>query len=90
MCNSLSNCVNKRQRQNWNVPTARSELRRFGAGLSLLHAYKLQENFEKQARTRKNEAILKEEAKRRQVYEKYLLGYQGGSNVLRDFHTNQF
>jgi hypothetical protein len=58
-------------------------------GLSLLNAYKLQEKFDRQMMRTKNEAILKEEAKRRRLYEKYLLGYQGGSNVLRDFHTNQ-
>ncbi len=38
----------------------------------------------------RNEKKLIEEAKRRRVYEKYLLKFQGASSVLRDFHTNLF
>ena len=33
---------------------------------------------------------LNEEARRRRVYEKYLLKYQQGLKVLTDFHTNIF
>jgi len=33
---------------------------------------------------------LEEEARRRRIYEKYLLAYQRGSNFLRDFHTVRF
>ena len=36
------------------------------------------------------EKKLNEEARRRRVYEKYLLKYQRDSSVLRDFHTNRF
>ena len=39
---------------------------------------------------RKEQERLKKEAERKQIFEKYLLASQGGSSVLRDFHTNRF
>jgi hypothetical protein len=39
---------------------------------------------------RKNTEKLKEEAMRRKIYTEYLLAYQRGSSVLRDFHTNLY
>ena len=51
---------------------------------------KLQLEIEKIEIQKKNEELLKKEAERRKIYEKYLLRFQGGSNVLRDFHTNLF
>ncbi len=45
------------------------------------------ENLEQIMRMEKK---LLEEAGRRRIYEKYLLKYQQGSSVLKDFHTNRF
>jgi hypothetical protein len=38
----------------------------------------------------KEEIKFEETEKRRRIYEKYLLEYQGGSSILRDFNTNRF
>ena len=51
---------------------------------------KLQENIEREQRERKEEEMLRKEDERRKIYEKHLLPYQKGSNVLRNFHTNLF
>ena len=48
---------------------------------------KFQKNLEQDEIERR---ILEENEKRRRMYKKYLLSYQGGSNVLSDFHTNRF
>jgi len=45
------------------------------------------ENLEQKIRAEK---YLLEEARRRRVYEQYLLKYQQGSSVLTDFHSNLF
>jgi hypothetical protein len=45
------------------------------------------ENLEQIMRMEKK---LIEEARRRRIYEKYLLKYQQGSSVLTDFHSNLF
>jgi hypothetical protein len=81
------------QRPNNGLPNRRRELRRFGMGLGLLNAYKLQEilrieSDKKRQEKAKNEKILN--AERRQIYERYLLKFQGATSVLRDFHTNRF
>ncbi len=34
--------------------------------------------------------LLKKEKLRQSVYARHLLKFQGGSNVLRDYHTNRF
>ena len=39
---------------------------------------------------RKKQEILKKEAVRQKIYEQHLLGFQGRSKVLNDFHTNRF
>ena len=39
---------------------------------------------------KKNQKILNYDAKRRKIYEQYLLPFQGGSNVLKDLNTNRF
>ena len=60
----------------------------------LINVYATQQrqrdNLLKKLNDRKNEAMLEEEAKRRDIYVKHLLLAQGGSNVLRDFLTNLF
>ena len=81
------------QRPNEGLTNRRRELRRFGMGLGLLNAYKLQEKlrieFDKQRQEKaKNEQILN--AERIKIYERYLLKFQGATSVLRDFHTNRF
>jgi len=49
-----------------------------------------QERLEKQDIERMEQNKLREDNERRRVYEKHLLVYQGGSSVLKDFHTNLF
>ena len=74
-----------RHRQKFNIISVPKELE---------EAYeiliRIQEEIRKQRLAIEYEKKLKEETKRRRIYEKHLLAYQGGSNVLKDFHTNQF
>jgi hypothetical protein len=50
-----------------------------------------QKELEKQELKRKENGILKEEARRKKIYEQSLLKYyQGGSSFLKDFHTTRF
>jgi len=69
-------------------------LRGFGVDFNLLDVYEMRQKLKKlllkHELERKNKEISDENAKRRRIYEKYLLEYQGGSNFLRDFHTNRF
>ena len=51
---------------------------------------KIQEKIERKKVERKKLEILKKEDERRKIYEKYLLPFQGGSNILKDFITNRF
>jgi hypothetical protein len=82
------------QKQSKPIQIARAKLRGFGVGLHLLDIYEMRQKIEKvllkHELERKNKEISKENAKRRRIYEKYLLGMQGGSNILRDFNTNRF
>ena len=49
------------------------------------------QNMKKQLEiAKKKRELLKKEAERRKVFEKHLLGFQGGSNILSDFNTNRF
>jgi len=68
------------------------KLRRFGIlGEWLIKSYLTQlENKEKIEMERKHNKILKEDANRRKIFEKHLLKFQGGSNFLKDFHTNLY
>jgi len=77
----------------------RFQLRKFGLSNNrevdkLTKAYeiqlKLEEKMEKQILAIEMKKKLKAEEKRRKIYEKHLLTYQGGSNFLKDFHTNRF
>jgi len=39
---------------------------------------------------KERQEIERKNAERQKIYEKHLLKFQGGSNVLRDFNTNRF
>jgi hypothetical protein len=70
-------------------------LRRFGfSDKPLQKAFKdfkrLEEEKERREQAKKNKAMLDEEAKRQKIFEQYLLSFQRGSNVLRDFYSNRF
>ena len=82
------------QKQSKQKPIARAKLRGFGVDFISLDIYEMRQKLKnlllKHELERKNKEICEENAKRRQIYEKYLLGYQGGSNILRDFNTNRF
>jgi len=70
-------------------------LRRFGfSDKRLQKAFKdfkrLEEEKERREQAKKNKAMLDEEAKRQKIFEQYLLSFQRGSNVLRDFYSNRF
>ena len=73
------------------------ELRRFFTfssdrkGNLFKQADEIFQTFQKKIREQENaRKRFQEEEKRRKIYEKYLLEYQRGSNVLRDFYTNRF
>ena len=51
---------------------------------------RLHEEIERREQAKKNKAMLDEEVRRQKIFEKYLLSFQRGSNVLRDFYTNRF
>ena len=76
-------------------PTPRSDMKLIGFDAatrfkSYIMGKQQREKFEKQLAEIKSKTILKEESERRRIYLQRLLAYQGGSNVLRDFHTNRF
>ena len=75
------------------------KLRRFGIFQmkkirEWLVSYEFQQQLQKEIKRKeaekKAQEILKKEAERRRIFKKYLLKSQGGSSVLRDFHTNRF
>jgi len=82
------------QKQSKQMPIARAKLRGFGFDFNLLDIYEMRQKLKrlllKHELERKNKEISEENAKRSRIYVKYLLGYQGGSNILRDFNTNRF
>jgi len=93
----LNTCIcirNYWQRQNKKLPKVYGKILGFGVDANLLKALRLQQKMRREFEHQKlqviNEGILKEEAKRKKIYEKHLLKYQGGSNLLRDFYTNRF
>ena len=52
----------------------------------LINDQELRQKIEKEL---KKQAVAIEEARRRKIYLQYLLRYQGGSNLLRDFHSSR-
>ena len=76
----------------------RYTLRKFGLKFEDLAELQFAETFhqkinlelEKQEKTLRIDQIMNEVAKRRRIFEKYLLKFQRGSSVLRDFHANLF
>ena len=81
-------------KQSKHVPIDRAKLRGFGVDFNSLDIYDMRQTIKKlllkYELERKNKEISEENAQRRRIYEKYLLGYQGGSSILRDFNTNRF
>ena len=70
-------------------------LRRFGFSDKRIQKYfnhlkRLEEEIERREQEKKNKAMLDEEARRQKIYEQYLLKFQRGSNVLRNFITTRF
>ena len=70
-------------------------LRRFGFSDKRIQKYfnhlkRLEEEILKREQAKKNKAMLDEEARRQKIFEQYLLTFQRGSNVLRDFYSNRF
>ncbi len=70
-------------------------LRRFGFSDKRIQKYfnhlkRLEEEILKREQEKKNKAMLDEEARRQKIFEQYLLTFQRGSNVLRDFYTTRF
>jgi len=53
-------------------------------------AYRIQEKIQDELDRIKEEILGKEKETRRKIYNRYLLPYELGSSVLRDFHTNRF
>ena len=88
-------CVTNISTRGYDFPTRPSfHLRQYGReGImrelkQLLKANKLrQHELETQ---RKHNEMMKMEAERRRVFEKYLLRYQGASSFLKDFHTIRY
>jgi hypothetical protein len=75
--------------------TKRYPLRKFGIKFGdlkeILSAEKLRQKIILELEKQEKELrIVNEEAKRRRIYEKFLLKFQQGSRVLSDFHTNLF
>ncbi len=54
---------------------------------NLINGRELRQKIDKEL---KKQAVAIEEARRRKIYLQYLLRYQGGSNILRDFHSSRF
>jgi hypothetical protein len=70
-------------------------LRRFGFSDKRIQKYfnhlkRLEEEILKREQEKKNKGMLDEEARRQKIFEQYLLTFQRGSNVLRDFYTTRF
>jgi hypothetical protein len=83
------------KRQIESLLQANSGISRLGRLNPMSKAYELLVNrrneLKKQEIERKKEVSLREkESMRRRIYEQYLLSMQGGSNVLKDFHTIRF
>jgi hypothetical protein len=83
------------KRQIESLLQANSGISRLGRLNPMSKAYELLVNrrneLKKQEKERKKEVSLREkESMRRRIYEQYLLSTQGGSNVLKDFHTIRF
>ncbi len=82
------------QKHSQHIPIARAKLRGFGVGLHLLDIYEMRQTLKKvllkYENDRRNKEMFEETEKRRRIYEKYLLNYQAGSSILRDFNTNRF
>jgi len=82
------------QKQSQHIPIARAKLRGFGVDSHLLDIYEMRQKLKKvllkYENERRNKEMFEETEKRRRIYEKYLLEYQGGSSILRDFNTNRF
>ena len=81
--------------ENFEKQLAMIPLRRFGFSDKRIQKYfnhlkRLEEEIERREQEKKNKAMLDEEAKRQKIFEQYLLNFQRGSNVLRDFYTNRF
>ena len=81
--------------ENFEKRSAMIPLRQFGFSDKRLQKYfnhlkRLEEEIERREQEKKNKAMLDEEARRRKIFEQYLLKFQRGSNVLRDFITNRF
>ncbi len=71
------------------------QFRRFGfSDKRIQKAFKdlnrLEEEIERREHEKKIKAMLDEEARRQKIFEQYLLKFQRGSNVLRDFYSNRF
>jgi hypothetical protein len=75
--------------------SAKIQFRRFSFSDKRIQKYfnhlgRIQEEILEREQAAKNKAMLDEEANRQKVYEQYLLVFQRGSNVLRDFYTNRY
>jgi hypothetical protein len=96
----ISTAVCPNERQSISTPfQTKIKLRRFGIFQmrqirEIIRAYEMREKLivemGKQEIERRNNEILKEEAKRRNIFVQRLLPYHLGSSFLSDFHTNLF
>ena len=89
---------NESQKDFSSIHRAKIKLRRFGIFQmrqirEIIRAYEMREKLivemRKQEIERRNNEILKEEAKRRNIFVQRLLPLHLGSSVLKDFHTNR-
>jgi maltose-binding protein MalE len=94
---STTVCPNERQDVS-PIHQTKIKLRRFGIFQmrqirEIIRAYEMREKLnvqiQRQEIERQNNEILKEEAKRRNIFVQRLLPHHLGSSVLRDFHTNR-
>jgi len=53
-------------------------------------AKEIQQKIQDEINRIKEEILGKEEEARRKIFNRYLMPYELGSSVLRDFHTNRF
>jgi hypothetical protein len=76
--------------------TKRFVFRKFGIKFDSVNSDKisLREIFDEKLEKHKDELkkmkLLKKDKLRQSIYARHLLKFQGGSNVLKDFHTNRF
>jgi len=92
-------CCQKRQEEIIQAPILKQssggvfeQLRRFNTRVNL---FKIIDNISKNFRNKSEKQEierkrLEEDVRRRKIFEKYLLVYQQGSSVLRDFQTSRF